>query len=235
MKVLDTPIFVALDVDSAEEARRIAQQTKNHVGGYKIGPRLCMRYGAGLIAELAAHRPVFVDNKYFDIPNTMESAIRATYEAGASFATVHAQSGSEALKRLAAIEAELCAQCPFKILSVTILTSFAQGGLPSVSAAQPIAEQVKALADLTIESGLSGIVSSAAEVASLRQAHPSSFLVIPGIRLPGNDVGDQKRVLGPREALALGASALVVGRPIVDAKDPAGAAEQFHKAIAEFK
>lgn len=225
--MLQNPIFLALDVDDLAQVRHLAKSTAPYVGGFKVGPRLCLRYGPALIGELAQLRPVFVDNKYFDIPNTMASAVQATFEAGASFTTVHAQAGEEALTRLAALEGELNKTRPFKILAVTILTSFAQSGLPVVSQKMPIPQQVEALGDLTVQSGLSGLVCSAEEVAALRQRLPNTFLVVPGIRLPGQERGDQNRVADPAHALRVGASALVVGRPIVEAADPARMAEQF--------
>ena len=228
--LLKNPIFVALDLDDIAQVRKLANDVAPFVGGYKVGPRLCMRYGPSLVSELARLRPVFVDNKYFDIPNTMESAVAATFDAGASFATVHAQSGAEALRRLSELETKLNRERPFKILSVTILTSFAQHQLPAVSREMPMARQVEALAELTLESGLTGLVCSAEEVLELRRRHPESFLVVPGIRMPGGEMGDQMRVSDPGSALMAGASALVVGRPIIAAQDPVAAAKLFAEA-----
>lgn len=227
---IKSPIFVALDVDDDQQALDIAKQVEPFVGGFKIGPRLCMKYGSKLVGQLAELGHVFVDNKYFDIPNTMEHAVRSTFEAGATFATVHAQAGSEALRRLAQVEKELNQVRPFRLLVVTILTSFDQTGLPGNSSQQPIAEQVDLLSQLAIDSGLSGIVCSPHEVGAIKAKFPSAFAVTPGIRLPDGEAGDQKRTLGPREALQAGATALVVGRPIVAAENPAAAAEIFFEA-----
>jgi orotidine-5'-phosphate decarboxylase len=199
----------------------------------KVGPRLAVRYGADLISKLSETTPVFVDNKYLDIPNTMDTAIRATFEAGATLATVHAWAGLEALSRLAKVEAELKQIRPFKILAVTVLTSFSQETLPPALRSQSIAEQVDQLAQLTFDCGLSGVVCSPHEVASLRARSNGAFLVTPGVRLPSDDLGDQKRVETPAEAIRRGASALVVGRPIVEAKDPVAAAERFLSSVKE--
>jgi orotidine-5'-phosphate decarboxylase len=226
-KGIKSPIFVALDVDDKDRALDIARQVEPFVGGFKIGPRLCIKYGAELVTELASMGHVFVDNKYFDIPNTMEFAVRATFEAGATFATIHAQAGREALTRLASVERELNRQRPFRLLCVTILTSFNQAGLPPTANTRPISEQVDLLADLAIDCGLSGLVCSPHEVQPLKSRHPAAFVVTPGIRLAEGNEGDQKRTMGPREALAAGATALVVGRPIVDASNPAAAAEEY--------
>lgn len=224
---IKSPIFVALDVDEKSKALEVAKQVEPYVGGFKVGPRLCMKYGGDLVKELSELGHVFVDNKYFDIPNTMEHAIRATFRAGATFATVHAQSGTEALKRLAQVERELNRERPFRILVVTILTSFDQKGLPPTSNAIEIPEQVDLLAQLAMDSGLSGLVCSPHEVQRVKNHHPGAFVVTPGIRLREGDQGDQKRIMGPREAMQSGATALVVGRPIVDAENPAVAAERF--------
>ncbi|MBT4761454.1 MAG: orotidine-5'-phosphate decarboxylase [Bdellovibrionaceae bacterium] len=222
------PIFVALDVDTEEEALSLAGMTSGFVGGYKVGPRLCMKYGEPLIKKLAALGSVFIDNKYFDIPNTMESAVRATFNSGASFATVHAQSGREALKRMAELEAELNKERFFKILSVTVLTSFSKDTLPGTVKEVSLKDQVRLLAQESVDAGLSGLVCSAHEVEDLRAMFPDCFLVTPGIRFPDEDNADQKRVMGPREAIACGSSALVVGRPICASSNPLTAAQKFY-------
>ncbi len=229
---LKNPIIVALDVDTGERCLELARSLSPKVGAFKIGPRLSVRYGAGLVSELARQAPVFVDNKYLDIPNTMESALRATFAAGATLATVHGWAGPEALARLARVEKELNSKRPFKVLAVTVLTSFSAETMPPHLRAVPIADQVRDLCDMAVESGITGLVCSPEEVAALRARAESAFLVTPGIRSPGDEKGDQKRVLGPRQAIELGASALVVGRPIVDAADPVAAAERVLADLA---
>jgi orotidine-5'-phosphate decarboxylase len=228
---LKNPLMLAADVDSAEECLRLAQLLEGNLGAIKIGPRLTVRYGADLISKLARMAPVFVDNKYLDIPNTMEAAIRATFDAGATFATVHAWAGAEALERLAKVEFELNEKRPFKILIVTILTSFSEKTLPPGLKAQALGEHVSLLADLAISSGLTGLVCSPHEVAALRAKSKSAFLVTPGVRLPTDSLGDQKRVETPEVAIRQGASALVVGRPIYEAKDPLDAAQRILQSI----
>lgn len=228
---MTNPIFVALDVDTAEAAIDLVKQTRAFVGGFKVGPRLCLRYGETLLKEIARHGNMFVDNKYFDIPNTMEAAVRASFAVGASYCTIHAQSGREAMSRLAAVESELSKQRPFRILAVTVLTSFRQDSLPAVTQNMPIAEQTLSLAQLTIDSGLSGLVCSPEEVESLRQRFPQAFLVTPGVRLSHEEKGDQTRVADPCTALRRGASALVVGRPIYESLEPAQAAKIYYEEI----
>ena len=228
---LTNPIFVALDVDTAEQAIELVKETRAFVGGFKVGPRLSLRYGEPLLKEISRHGSMFIDNKYFDIPNTMESAVRASFEVGASFCTIHAQSGPDAMARLAEVERELNRQRPFKILAVTILTSFKQDTLSPVSRAMPIAEQATVLTQSVMDSGLSGIVCSPDEVENLRAKFPGAFLVTPGVRLANEDRGDQKRVADPVTALRRGASALVVGRPICESLEPALAAKMYYEEI----
>ena len=228
---MSNPIFVALDVDTAEEALALVRQTRAFVGGFKVGPRLSIRYGETLLKEIARHGNMFLDSKFFDIPNTMESSVRAAFELGASYCTIHAQAGKEALTRLAEVEAELARQRPFRLLAVTVLTSFRQDTLPPVSSQMPIPEQTVALAKLAVDCGLSGLVCSPEEVETLRQRHPHAFLVTPGVRLSHEDKGDQKRVSDPCTALRRGASALVVGRPIYESLEPALAAKTYYEEI----
>lgn len=228
---LANPIFVAVDVDTDAQAIELVQQTRAFVGGFKVGPRLCVRYGQPLLKELARHGQVFVDNKYFDIPSVMEASVRATFEMGASFCTVHAQAGAEALTLLAKLEEELCKVRPFRVLAVTILTSFKQETLAPMVRSIPIAEQTMTLAKLALDCGLTGLVCSPEEVESLRKAFPQAYLVTPGVRLSTDEKGDQKRVADPLTALQRGSSALVVGRPIYASLEPAKAAKIYYEEI----
>lgn len=228
---LNNPIFVAVDVDTDVQALQLVEQTRAFVGGFKVGPRLCVRYGQTLLKDLARHGKIFVDNKYFDIPSVMEASVRATFDMGASFCTVHAQAGVEALKLLAQLEEELCQIRPFRILAVTVLTSFRQDTLAPMVQSIPIAEQTMTLAKLALDSGLTGLVCSPEEVESLRRAFPQAYLVTPGVRMMTDEKGDQKRVADPLTALKRGSSALVVGRPIYASPEPARAAKSYYEEI----
>ena len=221
----NNPLCIALDVDSREEAVLLARQLADVAGGFKLGPRLIQRYGETIVQEIAGLAPVFVDCKYFDIPSTMEAAVIASFEAGASVVTVHALAGKEALQKMAELETKLNKQRPFRILAVTILTSWSEQSLPPVMNKKPIGEHVLALAQLVKESGLKSVVCSAEEIETLKSLE--LFLLTPGIRLPTDDKGDQKRTMSPQEALQKGSSALVVGRPIIAALDPLAAAMMF--------
>lgn len=230
---MKNPIILALDVDTRDQALAIADQVADVVGGIKLGPRLCLRYGMEFVKEMATRSPIFLDNKHFDIPSTMEAAVRASFEAGASLVTVHALSGLEALKKMAEVEKELNQKRPFKILAVTILTSWDQNSLPGNMKSQPIAQHVTDLATLVKSAGLSSVVCSPHELDLLQNR--DLYLVTPGIRFSMQDSGDQKRIMGPKEALQKGASALVVGRPILEAKNIREAATDFVMAVYETK
>lgn len=223
------PLIVALDVDSKEAAMALVEELADTVGAFKIGPRLIHRYGESLTQEIARQAPVFVDCKFFDIPSTMVAAVRASFESGASLVTVHALAGIEALRELAVLEKELNQIRPFQVLAVTMLTSFAAETLPPILKPQSIREHVIELAGLVREAGLNGIVCSPEELSDLRDQ--DFYLVTPGIRFTLEEKGDQKRVLGPHEAISAGASALVVGRPIIAAKKPREAALDYSVAI----
>jgi orotidine-5'-phosphate decarboxylase len=225
------PIFVALDVDTDTAALSLAHKLKGKVGGFKVGPRLTLRFGRKLISDLAECAPVFVDNKYYDIPSTMVAAMQATFEAGATFATIHAQCGPEALKALSELQAELREERPFHILSVTVLTSYSPETIPPNWQNKPLLEHVETLAQATFAAGIKGIVCSPEEVAVLRKQNPSAFLVTPGIRLSQETSGDQKRVMTPPDAMQAGASALVIGRPILQAPDPLAAVESILNSL----
>lgn len=223
------PLIVALDVDGRDEALRLADGLAAIAGGFKLGPRLCLRYGRPFVGEIAERAPVFLDNKHFDIPSTMEAAVRASFDAGASTVTIHALAGAEAMKRMAEVEAQLNAVRPFRVLAVTILTSWDEQSVPPVLTKQPIAKHVTELAGLASGSGLKSLVCSPHELDLL--GDKGLFLVTPGIRLQGGAAQDQKRIMTPAEALKKGASALVVGRPIVEAKDPAAVARDILSAV----
>lgn len=230
---MKNPLILALDVDTRDRALQIADEVSDIVGGIKLGPRLCLRYGMDFVKEMTQRAPVFLDNKHFDIPSTMEAAVRASFEAGASLVTVHALSGKEALARMAAVEKELNQHRPFRVLAVTILTSWDQNSLPLNMKSQPVAQHVTELAGLVKDSGLNGIVCSPHELDLLQNR--DLYLVTPGIRFSMQDSGDQKRIMGPKEALRAGASALVVGRPILEASNIKEAATDFVMAMYEEK
>ena len=227
------PLCVALDVDSDEEALQIVDELHDIVGGFKLGPRLCLRYGQQLSQKISNKAPVFIDQKYFDIPSTMEAAVQASFDAGASVVTVHALSGSEALSRLAELESQLRKQRPFQILCVTILTSLEQKNLPLNLKSLEVKEHVRLMAEDVRKAGLNGLVCSAHELEFVDKGY--FYTLTPGIRFDLQDHQDQKRVMSPQQALRKGASALVVGRPILQAKHRKEIAADFVMSLYEKK
>lgn len=220
MNLVRNPVILALDVDTRDAAFRLLDSVGDVVGAVKLGPRLVYRFGAELVTEIAQVAPVFVDNKYFDITSTMVAAVRASFDAGATLVTVHALAGSAALKNLAALEKELSAIRPFRILAVTILTSWEQSSLPAGFQPWPIKTHVQSLANEALHAGIRGLVCSGHELEFLTM--PEMFKVVPGIRLSADNDGteDQKRIMTPSQAMKAGASALVIGRPILQSNKP---------------
>lgn len=216
---LRNPLIFALDLDEEKKALELVEQTAEVVGGIKIGPRLMLRYGHSFLKQMVSRAPVFLDMKFFDIPSTMVSAVRAAFDMGVKLVTVHAQAGAEALEQLAKLESEYQKTNDAKILAVTILTSFDEAGLPPILKSQSIDQHVLDLVKLSHQSGIKGIVCSPHELMKLRE-FKDLYLVTPGIRLSEGAKGDQKRTMGPREAIELGAAGIVMGRPILEALQP---------------
>lgn len=223
------PVFVALDTTDLGHAKALAARLKPHVGGVKLGLEFFSAHGpSGVRAFADLGLPVFLDLKFHDIPNTVAGAVRAAAGLGVDILNVHAAGGPAMLK--AAVEAARAVNSKTKVIAVTVLTSLADADLEAVGQRGPAADQVLRLASLTRDCGLDGVVCSAHEIGVLRAAlGPDFLLVVPGIRPKGADLGDQQRVMGPKEARDAGASALVIGRPITAASDPVAAA----RAIAE--
>ncbi|PYR80186.1 MAG: orotidine-5'-phosphate decarboxylase [Acidobacteria bacterium] len=224
-------LLVALDVESSERAMQLVNALHDLAGGFKIGNRLFTREGPTLVRRITdAGSRVFLDLKYHDIPNTVEQAVEAAVGTGAWMINVHS-SGGMAMMQAAAwaardTSAKLGRQTPLMI-GVTVLTSMDQQALRSIGVERPVLEQVLALARMTKEAGLQGVVASAQETPEIRKACGPDFqIVTPGIRgaSAGAERNDQSRTMGPADAIRAGASYLVVGRPIIAAADPRGAA-----------
>jgi orotidine-5'-phosphate decarboxylase len=219
------PLVLPLDVDNSAKIESLVQDLGDLVGGFKLGPRLINRFGASMVRQIAGVAPVFIDCKYFDIPSTMNAALKSCFELGASVVTIHALSGPKAMAEVAKLQDEFRKNRPFRILAVTILTSFSQDTLPRVLREKPMEQLVRSLAQDVRESGLDGIVCSPHELDIVRDL--DLFCLTPGIRQAQDSANDQERIMGPREALEKGSSALVVGRPILEAPNPRQAALDF--------
>lgn len=232
-------LLVALDVESGERAMRLATTLRGVAGGFKVGNRLFTREGPALVRSLVdAGARVFLDLKYHDIPNTVEQAVEAAVQTGAWMINVHASGGTAMMQAAARAARDTSAKIgrpsPLMI-AVTVLTSMDQEALRATGIERPVIDQVLALARLTQQAGLDGVVASAQETPAIRQACGSEFqIVTPGIRgaAAGYERNDQSRTMGPADAIRAGASYIVVGRPIIAAPDPRAAAEAIVEELA---
>jgi orotidine-5'-phosphate decarboxylase len=226
------PVFCALDTTDVSKALAWAKAIKPYVGGLKIGMEFFNANGPQGVAKVAeVGLPIFLDLKLHDIPNTVAGGIRALLSLGIAITNIHA-SGGPAMMRAAADEAAKAGAKRPKIIGVTMLTSLDASDLAATGVSGTSAEQVVRLAKLAQASGLDGVVCSAHEIEPLRRALGKDFmLIVPGIRPAGASLADQKRVMTPREAFALGATIIVVGRPITEAADPAAAARAIRDEL----
>ena len=226
-------VIVALDFDDAAKAMALVDQLDPAACKLKVGKEMFTLFGPELVKSLIAKGfDIFLDLKFHDIPNTVAKACKAAAEMGVWMVNVHASGGMEMMK--AAKNAIAGSSHPqTKLIAVTVLTSMDQAQLNDVVPEVSPAEQVKKLAQLTADSGLDGVVCSAKEAVMLRETHNDEFLLVtPGIRPAGADVGDQKRVMTPVDAIDAGVSYLVMGRPITQAENPLAALQSVNQSLA---
>jgi orotidine-5'-phosphate decarboxylase len=225
-------LIVALDVSTAAAAQKIVAAVGDSARIYKVGMQLYTAEGPQIVRDLiASGRQVFLDLKYHDIPNTVGLAVKEAAKLGVSMLTVHASGGGKMLR--AAVEAARNANSTTMILAVTVLTSLDSRDLEHAGVRGSVVDQVSRLAALAISAGCHGVVASAQEAATLRMELGDDFLIVtPGVRPGGVAHGDQARVVTPSEAIAAGASYIVVGRPITEAVDPAAEAREILAQIA---
>ena len=217
---MSNPIFVALDTPDLERAKTMAARVRHHVGGLKLGLEFFVANGANGVREMShLGLPIFLDLKLHDIPNTVAKAIQALGGLEPAILTVHASGGQAMLE-----DAKAAAPAGTKVVAVTMLTSLDDLDLAATGVQGRAHDHVLRLTELAMRSGVDGIVCSGEEVQAAHQIWPKGFFVVPGVRPADGTVGDQKRVVTPREALDRGASVLVVGRPITQAEDPDAAA-----------
>ncbi|MDP6630150.1 MAG: orotidine-5'-phosphate decarboxylase [Kiritimatiellia bacterium] len=226
-------VIVALDVPQAADIEPLVKKIPCEIEWYKVGLELFISEGHKAIQILTdMGKQIFLDLKLHDIPRTVERAVHTASAHNVGLLTVHA-SGGPAMLRAAAEAAQACDNPPL-VVAVTALTSLDQSDLTALGVSRDLKEHARALGRLAIDSGIDGLVCSPHEAAALRGDLGSDpILVTPGIRMPEGDVGDQKRVATPADAVAAGSDFLVVGRPIVQANNPEQAAAKILKQMNE--
>lgn len=233
-----TKVYCAIDTPDLSRATELAKQVSVAGCGVKLGLEFFANNGPSGITAISKSCPdakIFLDVKFHDIPNTVAGALRGVARLGVAYVNCHASGGVEMMKAgqdaLAEESTRLGLQVP-KFLAVTVLTSLDENALKDVGQIGPAETQVVRLAKLTQQAGLAGIVCSGQEIKLVRGELGQDFvLMVPGIRPAGSDLGDQKRVMTPREAMDTGATHLVIGRPITGAKDPMLAATEILKSL----
>jgi len=225
-------LILALDVPDRSAAMSRVRALCGHVGYFKVGLEIFVREGPRIVEEIAGlGERVFLDLKLHDIPNTVAGAVRSACRLGVHMLTIHASGGSEMMK--AARSAADSSPSPPLLLAVTALTSISPGEAGLIGVQAPLNLWVQNLAELAHRSGIQGVVASPLELPDLRNRFGNRLrTVIPGIRPAGTASDDQARMATPANAIRWGADFLVVGRPILQAPEPAEAADRIVAEIA---
>lgn len=225
-------LIVALDVPTAAAAHKIVAAVGDSARIYKVGMQLYTAEGPQIVRDLVASgRQVFLDLKYHDIPNSVASAVKEAAKLGVRMLSVHASGGGKMLR--AAVEAARNANPSTMVLGVTVLTSLDNRDLEHAGVRGNVGDQVLRLAALALSNRCAGVIASAQEAAALRVELGDDFLIVtPGVRPAGAGQDDQARIVTPSEAIAAGASYIVVGRPITEAADPATEAREILAQMA---
>lgn len=230
---MKTELIVALDVPDSSQISACVDALPESVRWYKVGLELFCAEGPRALAALHSRgKSIFLDLKLHDIPRTVERAVSAAAQHGVQLLTLHS-AGGRAMLTAAANAARACGPSRPRLLAVTVLTSLDDRDFIDLGVTRSPSDQVLRLGELAIACGVDGLVCSPLEVARLRQAlGPEPLLVAPGIRMADDAMGDQKRIGTPRQASLDGASHIVVGRPILEASDPAFAAQRMLSELA---
>lgn len=231
---MKTELIVALDVPDVSQIAGVVDRLPAGVEWYKVGLELFCADGPAALQPLKDRgRKIFLDLKLHDIPRTVGRAVTSAAKHGAKMLTLHA-SGGKAMIEAAASAAKECGDAAPKLLAVTVLTSLDHKDLQSLGVLRSPSAQAVALAEIALAAGADGVVCSPQEAAVLRmKLGPDAWIVTPGIRpATGAEAGDQKRIATPSFAAKAGASHIVVGRPILDAADPAAAAKAILDELA---
>jgi orotidine-5'-phosphate decarboxylase len=226
-------LIVAIDLPDRNSALAAVDRLSGHVGHFKLGLEVFTSEGPALVKEIVGRgEKVFLDLKLHDIPNTVAGAVNAACRLGVGMITLHAAGGRKMLE--AALDAAQASSRPPLLLAVTALTSLAREDARSIGIEHPLATWVERLAELAMQAGIRGLVASSLELPNLHARFGGTMqFVIPGIRPGGAPSQDHTRTATPADAIAAGANYLVVGRPILQAQDPALAADRIVEQIAE--
>jgi orotidine-5'-phosphate decarboxylase len=232
MNPSSNPVYCAIDTNDLARAEELAIQLHDYVGGIKLGLEFFMAHGRAGYQVIAKHgRPIFLDLKLHDIPNTVAGAVASLAALNPAYLTVHAAGGADMMR--AAVEAVRKAGAHIKILAVTVLTSLNGADLAAIGQGTDTTQQVIRLAHLAKASGLDGVICSPDEIMPIRSQVGHDFtLMVPGIRPSWAKAQDQKRVKTPRQAMDDGATHLVIGRPITASPHPADAAKRVLTELA---
>ncbi len=230
---LRSTAIVALDFWMPDAALQMVDLLGDRCDFYKVGSQLFTVAGPTIVRQLVARgKRVFLDLKFHDIPNTVEKAVAAAVELGASIVTVHATGGERMIRSAVENAGAAC-----EVFAVTILTSLTGADIAEIrgtaSIGDDLASEVMRLALLAKRAGVAGVVCSGLEAPILRDRFGATLkLLVPGVRLPGGDRGDQSRVVTPAEAAQAGASYVVLGRTVTSAADPAAAMDKAVASLA---
>ena len=226
----NNPIYCAIDTGDLDKAKDLAKKIKPYVGGLKLGLEFftsCGISGIKKIGEIGL--PLFIDLKFYDIPNTVTSALRNILEVNPKFTTIHCTGGKRMMTECMALKNEM--QSSTNIIGVTMLTSFDDQEINEIGFKDTVQDSINKLAGLANDCGLDGLVCSPLEAKNLKSNFPKLQLIVPGIRRSSDEANDQKRTLSANEAVINGADILVIGRPITESVDPAEVAEELLNEI----
>ena len=227
----NNPIFCAIDTNNLGTATKLAEQIKPYIGGLKLGLEFFTSCGiSGLHTMKEFDLPLFIDLKFYDIPNTVTSALRGIFSLSPEFTTLHISGGSEMLKKSVDLKKELGSRT--NLVGVTMLTSFDDETIEELGFSASVKQSIDQLTSIAHDCGLDGIVCSPLEVKNIKEKYQNNLkLIVPGIRSSKDNNDDQKRTLSAREAIESGADILVIGRPITKASNPAKAASELQQEI----
>lgn len=231
MTTVKSNVIVALDYDNKHSALTLADRLDPKYCRVKVGKELFTAAGPSVVKELSDRGfDVFLDLKFHDIPNTVAKALSAAADLGVWMANVHASGGSRMMS--AAKQALGNSGSDMLLIGVTVLTSMDTSDLEEVGIKRTLSDQVLHLASMTKDSGLDGVVCSAQEARTLKESLGEDFkLVTPGIRLANSAADDQRRIVTPSDAMALGSDYLVIGRPITQSADPLATLLEINRSL----